>query len=498
MALAAFVVGRDRFSRRSPVAAGDRRIRGGDIASSGKLRGQLFAHILRLGPSFSRAQKTGELSVAAVDGIEALDAYYSQYLPQLVISVLVPSDDPRRGHSTGCAFGAILMLTAPLIPFFMYMIGRTAEQATSRQYATLGRMSSHLLDSIQGLATLKIFGQAGAHAANIGRVADKFREATLKVLQVSFLSAFALELVATMSTAIIAVEVGLRLLYGHMQFQQALFLLILAPEFYAPLRTLGARFHAGMAGTVAARRIFEVLDTALPSRLETPMDPAQVGSAAARDDVPVAIRFKNVSYAYPGRDHPALDRIHLDDRSRNAHGGRGSQRRRQEHIGRVDSGIHSTYGGRAVGRPGRRRTKPPPGQDESASAGFRRCLTCFTTSIAANIRLGKPEASEHEVLQAVRLAHLDEFIQSLPNGLETVIGEGGARLSSGEAQRLSLARAFLLEAPILVLDEPSSSLDPETEALLDESHSVARRRPHGPDDRTSPEFHGACGPNHRA
>ena len=162
------------------------------------------------------ARRAENYRSAAVDGIEALDAYYSQYLPQLVVSVLVPLTILIVVIPLDPLSGVILMLTAPLIPFFMYMIGRTAEQATSRQYATLGRMSSHLLDSIQGLTTLKIFGQAAAQVANIGRVADEFREATLKVLQVSFLSAFALELIATMSTAIIAVEVGLRLLYGHM------------------------------------------------------------------------------------------------------------------------------------------------------------------------------------------------------------------------------------------------------------------------------------------
>ena len=228
------------------------------------LRERLFAHILALGPAFSRGERTGELTTAAVEGIEALDAYFSQYLPQLVISTLVPITVLILVFPLDLLSGIVLLLTAPLIPFFMYMIGRGAEGVTKRQYETLSRLSAHFLDSLQGLTTLKLFGQSKAQTQNIAKVSDQFRDTTLKVLQVTFLSAFALELLATISTAIIAVEVGLRLLYGQMQFQEALFLLILAPEFYLPLRMLGLRFHAGMAGTTAARRIFQILDTPVP------------------------------------------------------------------------------------------------------------------------------------------------------------------------------------------------------------------------------------------
>ncbi len=183
--------------------------------------------------------------MAAVDGIEALDAYFSQYLPQLVISSLVPVSILILVFPLDPLSGVVLLLTAPLIPFFMYMIGRGAETVTKRQYDTLSRLSAHFLDSLQGLTTLKLFGQSKAQARNIAAVSDQYRDMTLKVLQVTFLSALALELLATLSTAIIAVEVGLRLLYARMQFQEALFLLILAPEFYLPLRMLGLRFHAG-------------------------------------------------------------------------------------------------------------------------------------------------------------------------------------------------------------------------------------------------------------
>ena len=225
------------------------------------LRERLFAHILALGPAYTRRERTGELTAAAVEGIEALDAYYSQYLPQLVVSALVPLSILIFVFPLDPLSGFVLLVTAPLIPFFMIMIGKGAEIVTKRQYETLSRLSAHFLDSLQGLTTLKVFGQSKAHAKNIAKVSDQFRDVTLGVLRITFLSALALELLATLSTAVIAVEIGFRLLYAKMEFREALFLLILAPEFYMPLRMLGARFHAGMSGTTAARRIYEILDT---------------------------------------------------------------------------------------------------------------------------------------------------------------------------------------------------------------------------------------------
>ncbi|MFH1183664.1 MAG: thiol reductant ABC exporter subunit CydD [Chloroflexota bacterium] len=441
------------------------------------LRERLFAHLLKLGPAFSRGERSGELTSTAVDGIEALDAYFGQYLPQLVISVLVPVTILLAVFPLDPLSGIILLLTAPLIPFFMYMIGRTAEVAIQHQYETLGRLSSHLLDSLQGLTTLKLFGQSAAQVKNIAGVADQFRDVTLGVLRVSFLSAFALELLATISTAIIAVEVGLRLLYGHMAFREALFLLILAPEFYLPLRMLGARFHAGMAGTAAARRIFEILDFPAPAAVAAPSTAhssylqgsrSRPESEGSGDDATPAVLLRDVSYTYPGRDWPALEHIDLAVR-------------RGEHIALVGA---SGSGKTTLASLLLRFMRPTHGDIllngkslESVLAGDRSTLIgwvpqrphLFHDSIATNLRLGKPDASHDEMLRAARLAHLDEFIESLPQGYAAIVGEGGARLSSGEAQRLALARAFLMDAAILILDEVSSSLDPENEALIEAS-----------------------------
>jgi ATP-binding cassette subfamily C protein CydCD len=449
------------------------------------IRTRLFAHLLRLGPAFSRGERTGELTSTAVDGVEALDAYFSQYLPQLVISTVLPATILLVVLPLDPLSGIILLLTAPLIPFFMYMIGRSAELTTQRQYETLGRLSSHLLDSLQGLTTLKIFGQSAAQVKNIARAADQFRVATLKVLQVSFLSAFALELVATISTAIIAVEVGLRLLYGHLVFREALFLLILAPEFYLPLRTLGLRFHAGKAGTAAARRIFEILD--IPAGVDVASPSPQLPSFIADTvisggtecsgamTVP-AIEFRDVSYTYPERDRPALEHINIAVQ-------------RGEHIALVGpsgSGkttlmslllgfMQPTHGHILLdGKP----LESEPADVRSAQISWvPQVPHLFHESIAANIRLGRPGASSEEMCTAAHLAHLDEFVKELPEGYAALVGESSARLSSGEAQRVALARAFLVSAPVLILDEPSSSLDPDNEARIQESlaHLTTKR-----------------------
>jgi ATP-binding cassette subfamily C protein CydCD len=423
------------------------------------LRERLFNHIIKLGPAYTRGQRTGELTTAAVEGIEALDAYYSQYLPQLVITALVPISILIVVFPMDLLSGIVLLITAPLIPFFMIMIGKGAEIVTKRQYETLSRLSAHFLDSLQGLTTLKLFGRGKAHTKNIEMVSNQFRDRTLGVLRITFLSALVLELLATLSTAVIAVEIGFRLLYAKMEFQQAFFILILAPEFYMPLRMLGARFHAGMSGTTAAKKIFEILD--MPTTCEQlPVNSEQLSEEIA------SIEFENVSFTYPNETTPALENINLTIQA-------------AQHIalvGKTGAG-KSTLVNLLLGF-----TQPTSGQitvnhalritnyelrDSIAWVPQRPHL--FHDTLSANIRLGKPDTTHEEVIEAAKSAHLHEFIETLPDKYETVIGESGARLSGGQAQRLALARAFLKNSPILILDEPTSSLDPETESLLEES-----------------------------
>ena len=438
------------------------------------LRQRLFEKIMSLGPAYTRGERTGELVNAAVEGVETLDAYFSQYLPQLVLAALVPLSILMVVFPRDVLSGAVLLLTAPLIPIFMYLIGKTAETLTNRQWDTLSRLSAHFLDSLQGLTTLKELGRSKEHANSIVEASNRFRDLTLSVLRITFLSALVLELVATVSTAVVAVEVGLRLLYGHIAFQQAFFLLLLAPEFYIPLRMLGLRFHAGISGTTAARRIFEILDAPVSVYQGSEMrdqDSRQITFLPAS-----VIAFENLSFVYPGETVPALSDISLE-----IHAG--------EHIALVGmSGAgKSTLAALLV-----RFINPDNGRitinHEPLSLfsleTWRRLIAwvpqspyLFHDTISANMRLARPDATDDQLVDAAQAAHLDEFIQSLPQGYGTVIEEEGARLSGGQAQRLALARAFLKNAPVLILDEPTSSLDPEQEMLVESAmHDLMRGR----------------------
>ena len=425
-----------------------------------RVRKMLLDHLETLGPAFLQQERSGEISRTLVDGVEALDAYYSEYLPQLVLTALVPLSILIFVFPMDLLSGIILLVTAPLIPFFMLLIGNTAREITDRQYGILSRLSAQFLDSLQGLTTLKLFNQAKARTEVIADSSDRYRRTTMQVLRITFLSALALELLATLSTAVVAVQIGLRLLYFRISFEQAFFLLIIAPEFYLPLRQLGLRFHAGMEGQSAAERIFTILDTQ-PLR-----DPeARVESPASWSFPLQELALDQVSFTYPGESGAVLRGISLSLQA-------------GEHVALVgESGAgKSTLASLILGffPPGAgavRVNGQPLGSLRLESwresiAWVPQQPALFEETIAANIRLARPEASHQAVVRAARAAHLAGFIESLPRGYQTRIGEGGARLSGGQAQRLALARAFLKDAPLLILDEPTSQLDPGTETRL--------------------------------
>lgn len=428
------------------------------------LRKRLFTHILDLGPAYLKNEageaqaRSGELVNLATEGIDALEVYFSQYLPQIALAALIPLTILIFVFPSDSLSGIVLLVTAPLLPIFMYLIGSAAEALTRKQWQGLSRMSAYFLDVLQGLTTLKSLGRSRDQIDVIKKVSEHYRFSTMGVLKVTFLSALVLELIATLSTAVVAVEIGIRLLYGRMVFEQAFFILLLAPEFYLPLRLLGTRFHAGLAGVEAAKRIFEILD------LPVVINAGDREQYETKENSPPSILFKDVGFTY-SNNKPALQGVSFE----------------------IPSGkITALMGESGAGKTTLtwlllRFLQPQSGEiivdgkslNQISAAQWRENLAwvpqnpyLFNDTILANIKLAKPDAGKTAIREAARLAHADEFINELPLGYETVIGERGMRLSAGQAQRIALARAFLKDVPLLILDEATSHLDPETDDYL--------------------------------
>ncbi|MBX3084236.1 MAG: thiol reductant ABC exporter subunit CydD [Anaerolineae bacterium] len=417
-----------------------------------QLRKRVVAHLTTLGPAYTANERSGELSNAVTEGIEALDAYYRRYIPSAVAAILVPLVFLAVVLPIDGLTFIIMLVTAPLIPFFMALIGMAAGALARGQYEEMSFLSAHFLDVMQGLPTLKLFNRSDHQTETIARVSDRFREATMKVLRVAFLSAFTLELLATLSVAIVAVEIGLRLLHGQIAFEQALFLLILAPDYYQPLRTLGTHFHSGAEGKGAATRLSVILESPLPE---------STGPLPVPDDL--KLRLDNVQFAYG--DRVVLAGITLEIP-------------RGKHVaivGKSGSGkstlaslllrfVQPTEGRITVGGVDLQAMDAAAWRQQIGWVGQKPHL--FTTSIAENIRMGKRDAPLETVIPAAQVASADAFIRQLPQGYDTLCEEHGANLSGGQAQRIALARAFCRDAPILLLDEATAQLDVAAEGEI--------------------------------
>jgi ATP-binding cassette, subfamily C, bacterial CydD len=423
------------------------------------LRRRLTAHALRLGPRWLGGQRPGEITTLATRGLDGLDAYFARYLPRLVLAVAVPLAVLVRVAFADWISAVIIAVTLPLIPVFAVLIGWHTRAQTQRQWHLLARLGGHFLDVVAGLPTLKLFGRARAQAEVIKDVTTAHRKATMATLRVAFLSALALELTAALATALVAVEIGLRLLAGHVGYQTALLVLLLTPEAYLPLRSAGAEFHASADGTAAARRAFEILDTPLPG--------ATRAAAGARVDLSREdIALRAVSLTYPGRGRPALDGIDLTIRP-------------GEHIvlaGPSGAGKSSLLAlllrfvfpaSGTITAGGVDLAQIPADRWLAQIAWVPQHPHLFATTVAGNISLGLPGVRRPDIVAAARLAGADDFIRRLPRGYDTALAEGARGLSAGQRQKIALARAFLRPAPILLLDEPTAHLDPASaEAVM--------------------------------
>jgi ATP-binding cassette subfamily C protein CydCD len=453
IALAAVVAGRGLLSAAFEVSG-----RLGAMRVMSELRRRVVDHLLLRRPGALAAERSGELAATAVGGVDALERYFSRYLPQAALAALVPIGILGYLATVDLVACVILAVTLPLIPVFMALIGLDAEGRTRERRRALSLLSAHFLDVVRGLATLRANNRAAAQAETIGRVGERYRQETMATLRIAFLSALVLELLAMIGTALVAAVVGVQLVSGAIDLEAGLVVLLLAPELYLPLREVGAQYHASADGLAAAERLFEVLET--PAAVTVPDEPVRPPDPA---DMP--IRFEGVVYSYPGRGAPALRGVDLELRPGETVALVGPSGSGKSTLVSLLLRFADPDEGRvACGNVDLRDVDPAQWRRRIAWVPQRPHLVAGT--LADNIRLADPGASDRRVRAAAAAAGLLGVAERLPDGLATRVGDGGRALSAGQAQRVALARAFLRDAPLVVCDEPTAHLDPESAAAV--------------------------------
>jgi ATP-binding cassette, subfamily C, bacterial CydD len=427
-----------------------RRAAGGILS---RLRLSLVERRLHDQPASSDGAESSELATIAVTGVDALEATFARYLPQVVLAVVVPIAVLALVASIDLTSAGVMLLTLPLVPVFMWLIGRYTEHRARERWQALALLAHHFADVVRGLPTLRAFNRAQAQVEQIETVSDRYRVATLGTLRVAFLSGTVLELAATIGVALVAVTVGVRLDEGGLGLQAGLTVLVLAPELYVPIRNLAAQFHASADGAAVAGRLLDLI--------ESPASPVALRGHAVPDLRTATIGLERVSFRHPSRTLPALEEVDL-----------------LLHPGETVALVGPSGAGKSTIAALLLRLADPTegrilvnGLDLAAlePEAWRRQLawlpqrpSVLRGTVADNIRLADPDASLERVLAAATLAGADEFSETLPEGYETVVGDGGRPLSAGQARRIALARTFLREAPLVILDEPTAHLDPES------------------------------------
>jgi ATP-binding cassette subfamily C protein CydCD len=436
-----------------------------------QLRRDLLRRSVELGPRWLATRRAGELATLTTVGVDSLDAYFAKYLPQVVLAVVIPVAVVARLLVADPLSAAIIIVTVPLIPVFMGLVGATTAERTRRRWRELARLSHHFLDVVAGLPTLRVFGRAKAQAKSVGEVTGAYRRATLATLRLAFLSALVLELLATFSVALVAVAIGLRLEGGHLGLRTGLLVLVLAPEAYLPLRQLAIQYHASADGLAAAADVFDVLETPLDAGGRQPVrpaEPAPAGVAPVRveavrvEAVRVeAVRVEDVRVRHPGRSQPAPDGAALRFAAGEVVALAGSSGSGKSTLIGVLLGFITPDAGRVVIEEAAgewRLDQLDPRAWRARVAWVPQDPVLQHGTVESNIRLGQPDAPHEAVELAARRAALHEVELGRP------VGEGGSGLSAGQRRRVAVARALLAERPVLLLDEPTAGLDAAAEA----------------------------------
>jgi thiol reductant ABC exporter CydD subunit len=417
--------------------------------------------MLETRPAGLRGQRAGELVTNAVQGLSSLEAYFARYLPQLVLAVVVPVVILIYIFPRDFAAGAILLVTLPIIPFFMILIGLAARTATERRWRTLSLLSAHFLDAVKGLQTLKANDRAQRQLESLRDTGEQYRKETMVTLRIAFLSSLVLELAAMMGTALVAAAVAIQLINGGLEFSTALAVLLLAPELYLPVRMVGQQFHASTDGLTAAQECFEVLDA--PAAVSVPAAPLP-----SPDPRMAPLVLENVGFAYEGRGEAVLESIDLTISPGEQLALVGPSGEGKSTVAALILRLLDPQSGRILCN-GVDLLEVDPKEWRQHLAWVPQRPTLFSATLAENIRLGRPDADDGALAAACADAGLERLIDSMPLGLETRLGEGQRTLSAGETQRVALARAFLRDAPLVILDEPTAHLDAESSAEIGDS-----------------------------
>jgi ATP-binding cassette subfamily C protein CydCD len=415
------------------------------------LRLALLRRAVGMGPRWSATARSGEVVALATRGVDALDGYFAKYLPQLILASVVPVVVILTILGSDAISAVTILATVPLVVLFMVLVGMASERRRRRRWNALARLAHHFLDVVAGLPTLKVFGRARAQIAALEQTTDDYRRETLTALRVAFLSAFVLELFATLSVALIAVGIGLRLVAGELDLRTGLFVLVLAPEAYLPLRQLGAQFHAAEEGMGAAEQAFAIIDAPEPP-------------TGRRIDVPdlraVGLVVEDVTVRQPERGLLAPYRASLSVRAGEVVALAGPSGAGKTTLLAVIAGLLPPDEGRVWLGSGAERVA----LDELEPAAWRSRVAwvaqdpyLFAGTLADNVRLGAPDSPDAAVRAALAAVGLGDVDPA------AVLGERGAGLSSGQRRRVAIARAFVRDAPLVLLDEPTAGLDEASE-----------------------------------
>ncbi|HEU4512752.1 MAG TPA: thiol reductant ABC exporter subunit CydD [Nocardioidaceae bacterium] len=433
------------------------------------LRHRLLTAALALGPYRLSRRRSGEVALLTTRGVAAIDPYLTRYLPALVVAAALPALTVVAIATQDLLSAVIVLATLPLVPVFAVLVGMATRDRADRQWRSLAQLSGHFVDVMRGLPTLVAYRRAKAQSASIRAVTDRYRRATNETLRLAFASSAVLELVATISVALVAVVVGLRLAAGSLDLGTALVVLLLAPEAYWPLRRVGAEFHAAAEGTAT----FEAAESVL-SDAAGPEDTRSAAPMPAITRPVGSIVLDDVTVSYPGRDAPVLHHLTASFPARGVTAvvgpsGSGKSTLLSALMGHLPlQAGHIEIDGRVV--------DPASADWRSQVAWVPQRPWIATASVADNVRIGRPDADDLQVWAALQAVGLDDVVANLPEGLHEQIGEDGAGLSAGERARLALARAVVAERPVVLLDEPTAHLDALTESVIADTVTALGRR----------------------